>query len=474
MKYEKYLTPKEEGTLYEEYITHLLSEAKGKLRFVVITDEPETDSELFYTARRILDESGKKGYGAYAVMVDGAYIKVEDGVRTIHNADDKKGFKIQNEDTVCIIRGSITRKDSWLDLVTQMEKANICCVNSRECIEVCADKYRTYLRLNEYGLNQPKTVLIPNKGYLEQAVENLDIKKFPMILKTLRGSKGIGVVFIESERSLDAIVQLAYKSDEWAELLLQEYIETDKDIRVLVLGGKVLASMQREVIPGDFRSNFSRGGKVKKFKLTSYEIEQCILAAKAVNGVYVAVDFIPGKNRDKDQPFILEVNSSPGSEGIEKATGENVIGDMLMYFEDPKNRYSVPSEVGYKEIVTIEPFGQVIAKFDTGNSGENVIHAENMKIKGKKVTWTLNDKTITSDIIDKIKIKVGGLRDYPEERVLIHLDVEFLGTIYKDVPFTLDDREHRSPVLLERQFMSRLNVMVNPRRRYIVTTKYSL
>ena len=125
-------------------------------------------------------------------------------------------------------------------------------------------------------------------------------------------------------------------------------------------------------------------------------------------------------------------------------------------------------------MVNIKPFGELIAKMDTGNSGEPVIHAEKMKVSGNKVTWTLLGKTITSDIIRTQKIKVGGQRDYTEERYVVSLDVEFLGHIYKDTEFTLDDREERTHILFDRAFMNKLNLMINPNRKYVVTTKYSL
>lgn len=451
-----------------------LSEAKGsqKLRVLVISDEPEK-AELFHTAKRIKHEAPLLGHKVYVVMIDGAYIKNEDGIKTIHNADDKKGFEIDDVNTIAIVRGSVTRKDAWLDLLSQLEKAGVACINSRTTVNICADKYRTYLRLADYGLEQPKTVLVPNKDGVDAAVENLGTG-FPMIMKTLRGSKGVGVIFVESERSLDSIVQLIYKESEDAELLIQEYIKIPFDVRVLVLGGKVLASMKREVIKKDFRSNFSQGSKVSNFKLTELEIEDCILAAKAVNGPYVAVDLIVSENREKVRPKIIEVNSSPGTEGIEEATGRNLIKEVIQHFEDPKNRFKVPTEIGHREIVTIKPFGEIEAKWDTGNSAKAVIHAEKIKVNGKKITWTLLGKTITSDILEKITVDVGGLRDYDEERYVIHLDVEFLGTVYKDVEFTLDDRDDRSHILMNRGFMKRANVMVNPARRYVVTTKYSL
>ena len=456
---------------FKEFIAEAKTNKKP-YRLIVVSDEPE-ESEYFHTAKRLIDEGGKLGHKVYVVMIDGAYITVEEGIRRVHNSDDKKGFVVDSSDTLAIVRGSITRKDSWLDFLSQLEKGGIAVVNSRSCVNTCADKYRTYLRLLDYGITQPRTVLIPNKDLVEQAVENLD-SDYPMIMKTLRGSKGVGVLFIESERSLDSIVQLTYKTDEDSDLLLQEYIKTDHDVRVLVLGGKVMATMRRDVIEGDFRSNFSMGGVVKKYNLTELEVEQCILAAKAVNGVWVAVDFIPSKNREKQPPFIIEVNSSPGTEGIEKATEGNLVKQIVQHFEDPKNRWAVPTECGYREVVNIKPFGELIAKMDTGNSGESVIHAEKIKASGNKVAWTLNGKTITSDIVRTQKIRVGGQRDYTEDRYVVSLDVEFLGHIYENTEFTLDDREDRTPILFDRAFMNRLNLMINPNRKYVVTTKYSL
>ncbi len=129
---------------------------------------------------------------------------------------------------------------------------------------------------------------------------------------------------------------------------------------------------------------------------------------------------------------------------------------------------------GFKEVVHIHPFGRIVGKFDTGNSGTSVIHADKFKVSGKKITWTLDGKTLTNDIIRKQTIDVGGLRDYKEDRYAIKLDVEFAGGYYKDVEFTLDDRDEKSKILFDRETMNRFNVMVNPNRKYIITTKYSL
>ena len=450
-----------------------ISEAKDnkKYKLLIITDEPEK-AKTFHTANRLQEEAEKLGWKSYLYRLSGGYTSYEDSIFKLHNKEDEKGFEVSPIDTIAIIRGSVVRKDSWLDIISTLEKHSICVVNSRQTINVCADKYRTSLRLSDYGIKQPKTVLIndPEKSVL--AFDKLDTN-FPVIMKTLRGSKGVGVLFIESEKSLDSIVQLINKQDEDTDLLLQEYIKTDYDVRVLVLGGKVLATMKRPVIEGDFRSNVSLGSKPEKIKLTEIEIEASLLAAKAVNGVWTAVDFIPSRNREKDAPFIIEVNSSPGTEGIEEASGQNISKEIITFFSEKKNWVKVPSECGYKEIVSIKPFGEIVAKFDTGNSGMSVIHANNMKVIGKQIKWTLLGKTITSDIIRKEDIKVGGLRNYEEDRYVVKLDVDFLGGLY-EVEFTLDDREDRTPILFDRAFMERINVMVNPARKYVVTTKYSL
>ena len=453
---------------FKDYITEA---KKDFLRLLIITDEPD-EAKTFHTADRLQEECDKLGYPNYLFKLTGGYTTYENGIRKFHNKDDKKGFEV-GAMTVAVVRGSITRKDSWMDFVSILERANATLVNPRTTINICADKYRTSLRLADYGLTQPKTKLINDPEQSNLQVQEADIK-FPLIMKTLRGSKGVGVLFVDSEKGLDSIVQLIHKQDEDADLLIQEYIKTEYDVRVHILGGKFLAAMKRPVIEGDFRSNVSQGSKPKNIKLTELEIEQCLLASKAVGGYWTAVDFIPSKNREKEPPFFLEVNSSPGTEGIEDATGQNIAKEVIKHFANEENRYSVPTECGFKEILTIKPFGELISKFDTGNSGMPVIHSDKYKINGNKITWSLLGKTITSDIIRKEEIKVGGLRDYDETRYVVKLDVEFAGGFYKDIEFTIDDREDRTPILLDRAFMKRLNVMVNPQRKYVITTKYSI
>ena len=148
---------------------------------------------------------------------------------------------------------------------------------------------------------------------------------------------------------------------------------------------------------------------------------------------------------------------------------------LIEHFKNKSNWRYTALEIGHREIVSIKPFGEIQAKFDTGNSASaSTIHADKIDVNGKKVTWSYNGKTLTSKLQRTVKVDVGGLNNYTEERYAILLDIEFAGSIYKDVEILLDNREGRSPLLFNRDFMRRSNVMVNPARKYIVTTPFTL
>ena len=447
----------------DKFRSYVTEEKQESYRVVVLSNDSTT-------AQRIEEEATKLKYPNYIAPFEGTYTVYDGGRRTIHKQDDDKGFEISTTDTVIFVRGTPER-DSHLDLVTQLQRAGYCVVNSRQALETATDKYRSYLRLKDFGLTQPKTVLVPNKETVESAFDALDTQ-YPIILKTLRGAKGIGVLFVESERSLNSLVQLLFKQDEDTDILIQEYIKTEFDVRVLVLGGKVVATMRRDVVEGDFRSNASQGAKVRQYSLTPLEMEQCILAAKAVGGLFTGVDFIPSNSPKTKPPYILEVNSSPGTENIEAANNKNIVKDVLTHFSNPKLRYTVPNECGYEEVVTIKPFGELVCKFDTGNSDKPVLHAEDIKVNGKKVTFTNNGKTITTNLVGTYTAVSGGGKD---ERYSVELEFEFAGSNYGKVEFGLDNRSHLSTeVLLNRGMMTTLNVMVNPQRKYLITTPMSL
>lgn len=311
-----------------------ISEAKEEsYRFVLIWyDDPEDPDEPEKTADKIIDEGKKLGCKGFKVDIDGAYSDInEDGIRFIYDKDGKS-FRV-DEDTLVFVRAPVTRRKSWSDLLTQLERENICCVNNRHCMESTSDKYRTSLILAEQELNQPKSILVHHQDKALDAFDRLGAK-FPVILKTLTGSLGVGVVKIESEESLNATTQLMHKLDNDMGVLVQEMIPTKYDVRVQVVAGKIHGAIKRPIVDKDFRSNVSLGSIPVPHTLTKLEEEQVIKAAKAVDGLWVGVDFIPAKNRETDPPFFIEINSTPGTKGYTKATGMNICRDVIKTFKE--------------------------------------------------------------------------------------------------------------------------------------------
>ena len=314
----------------KDYIT----EEVKPYRFVYLWfDDPDDPDDPESTADDFIDEGENLGLKGYKVDVSGAYSELDSGgKRFIYGIDDDKGFLV-DENTIVFVRAPVTRRKSWMDLLTQLERGGVCCVNNRHCMESTSDKYRTSLILAENNLNQPKTVLIHHQDRALDAFDRMK-SKYPIILKTLTGSLGVGVVKIETEESLSATTQLLYKLDPNMGVLLQDFVEADYDVRAHVIAGKFYGAIKRPIVKKDFRSNVALGSKPEVLKLTQLEIDHVERAAKVVDGLWVGVDFIPAKNREKDSPIFIEINSTPGTKGYKKATKENIAKDILTTFKD--------------------------------------------------------------------------------------------------------------------------------------------
>jgi RimK family alpha-L-glutamate ligase len=446
-------------------MTEAKVETKQSYRLVVLVERPKK-LDPAGTSSKLVSKADKLGITTYNCRINGAYlIRDEDtGMVTIHNEGDEKGFEL-DADTIVFIRGDVTKKDSYMDLISQIERYGIACNNTRETIEVCCDKFRTYLRLQEIGMNQPKTVLIPNDTpeAVDAAHEALD-NKFPMVLKTLSGSKGVGVLLIETERSLQSQVSLIYKIDPYTDILLQEYIESDYDVRCVIVNKEIVGAMKRNKITDDFRSNASQGATVELITLTELEKQECLKAAKGVNGQWCGVDFIPADNRDKDVPYILEVNHSAGSKAISEALEEDITKMVLKLYFDRDMWRKEPKQCGVLE--TFEVDGAVLTgKLDTGNSTSVCsLHADDVEVKGKKVTWTMNGEKHSKPLHRTIELIKPA-----ESRPVVMMDVEFLNTTY-EVEVSLDKR-NQIPFLVNRDFMQRANLMINPARKFMLTNK---
>ncbi len=345
-----------------DYIAEQSKEKPYKL-LILSHDDPLDPNE---TAPMIKKKAEELGIKVFLAELMGCYMEDEgDDNKLVYSypVDDKgkaelpdtkndveyqKPFKINPNDTLVMVRGLNARDGcrSWHTMTRNLEDSGFKVVNSVLCNEICNDKWYNQVIFQQNEINTPKTVLIRHKQGAIFAADKLDTK-YPLILKTSIGSQGVGVMFIESEKALHGIVQLLYREDEYIDILLQEQIKTDYDVRVIVVAGEIMGAMKRPIIEGDFRSNVSQGSEPEVHELTELEASESLRAAEAVDGDIVGVDFIPAKDREKDKPYFIEVNSTPGLMGIESTFSNSKIPKDLYKdaLKKEKGKFSITSEI---------------------------------------------------------------------------------------------------------------------------------
>jgi len=189
------------------------------------------------------------------------------------------------------------------------------------------DKLRSLQVLSKQGVDMPKTVFASNKANAKDVIKL--IGGTPLVLKILEGTQGVGVVLAETQKAAQSVLDAFYGME--VNLLVQEYIKEagGADIRAFVVNGEVVGAMKRQGAEGDFRSNLHQGGSATAYKLNRKEKATALAAAKAMGLGVCGVDMIPSDRG----PLVMEVNSSPGLEGIEKATGIDIAGKIMNYIE---------------------------------------------------------------------------------------------------------------------------------------------
>lgn len=210
-------------------------------------------------------------------------------------------------------------------VVRQFEMMGTFCINESVAISRSRDKLRSLQLLSRKGVGLPKTGFASRPDKIQDLIKN--VGGAPLVIKLLEGTQGIGVVLAETNKAAESVIE-AFMGLK-ANILVQEFIEEAKgaDIRCFVVGNKVIAAMKRQAGEGEFRSNLHRGGTAQLVKLTKEERATAINAAKIMGLNLCGVDILQSKNG----PVVMEVNSSPGLEGIEKATGRDV-ADMIFEF----------------------------------------------------------------------------------------------------------------------------------------------
>ncbi|SHI98865.1 30S ribosomal protein S6--L-glutamate ligase [Aquimarina spongiae] len=212
-------------------------------------------------------------------------------------------------------------------VVRQFEMMNVFTTLKSQALVQSRDKLRSLQILSKAGLGLPKTVFTNYSKDISEVISH--VGGAPLIIKLLEGTQGLGVVLAETSTAAESVLE-AFNGLQ-ARVIVQEFIKEAKgaDIRAFVVDGEVVGAMKRQSKEGEFRSNLHRGGTAQLIKLSRHEEQAAILAAKALKMGVAGVDLLQS-NRG---PLILEVNSSPGLEGIEGVTGKDIAKSIIKYIE---------------------------------------------------------------------------------------------------------------------------------------------
>ncbi|MBI4357613.1 MAG: 30S ribosomal protein S6--L-glutamate ligase [Gammaproteobacteria bacterium] len=288
------------------------------MKIAVLAHNPD-----LYSNRRLMQAGRIRGHDMRFINVSQCYINI--------TADNPKicyrGGEVLSDFQAVIPR--IRPVDTFYGtaVVRQFEMQGVYCLNDSISILRSRDKLRTLQILSRKGINMPIT------GFADLPLDTTALVRMvggaPLIVKLLEGAQGVGVVLAETNQAAESVIN-AFKSLR-AHILVQEFIKEaeGKDLRCFLVGHKVVAAMERKAAPGEFRANLHQGGTATLAKTTKEERHMAVQAARAIGLRVAGVDIV----RSKNGPKVLEVNSSPGLEGIEETTGKNIANLMIEHIE---------------------------------------------------------------------------------------------------------------------------------------------
>ncbi len=279
-----------------------------------------------YSTSRMAEEAEEKGHEVRVIDPLLCYMTIASQRPTIHY----KGEELTGFDAIIPrIGASITFYGTAV--VRQFEMMGVYSINESVAISRSRDKLRSLQLLARKGIGLPVTGFGHSTKYTKDLIDLAG--GAPLVIKLLEGTQGIGVVLAETDKAAESVIE-AFRGLK-ANILVQEFIKEagGADLRCFVIGEKVVAAMKRQGGEGEFRSNLHRGGNASVVRLTPEERLTAVRAAKIMGLNVAGVDLL----RSNHGPVIMEVNSSPGLEGIEKATEKNVAG-MIIDFIDKQGK----------------------------------------------------------------------------------------------------------------------------------------
>jgi ribosomal protein S6--L-glutamate ligase len=279
-------------------------------------------NKKLYSTRRLIEAAQGRGHDVRVIDPLRCYMRLSPGLAEMHY----RGKVLEGFDAVIPrIGASITFYGTAV--VRQFEAMGVYCVNSSDAIQRARDKLRSMQLLAQAGVGMPTTVCADNPDDTEDLIEMLG--EAPHVIKLVEGTQGQGVVLSDTRSASQSLIE-AFRGLR-AHFLLQEFIREAKgaDLRVFVVGGRVVAAMLRQAKPGEFRSNLHRGGRATQVRLSAEERRTALRAARTMGLGIAGVDLL----RSDRGPLLLEVNSSPGLEGIEGASGIDVANLVIRHIE---------------------------------------------------------------------------------------------------------------------------------------------
>lgn len=283
-----------------------------------------------YSHRRFRESAEKRGHEFRIINLTECFVNISSTNPKVHY----RGGEIISDLDAVIPRIEPAITFFGTAVLRQFELSGVYPLNNSQAVLRARDKLRSFQILAKHNIPLPMTGFAHSPQDTEDVIRS--IGGAPLIIKLVEGTEGVGVVLAETQSAATSVISAFKQLD--ANILVQEYVKesSGRDIRCFVLGGKVIAAMQRIAKPGEFRANYHLGAEVHPIKITPEERSLAIRAVKAIGLDAAGVDML----RSNHGSLVLEINASPGLEGIEKATGKDVAGMIIEYIEKNAKPYN--------------------------------------------------------------------------------------------------------------------------------------
>lgn len=426
-----------------------------------------------------------------------ASVDCDDTESEIKISDDEGEFVIKEEsnlDTLIFSRLGVQGEDNCEHVVELLQDRGFLVLNPTKYSALACNKYETACLLKKGNIPQPnfclmnKEILEDDKLYLEamrdvekdfseDSDQNEDLK---FVVKILDGHGGTGV-FMSDGKKIKAILQAIFAIDPERQLIIQRKEEGDGgDIRVHVLTLRdrqvILGAMKRVQLTGDFRSNKSLGAETEPVKLTPEQEQIALRTAELSKMPWCAVDIMPlvkGSNKELGDNVVLEINASPGTDGITSVLKHNFINILLSQLVNPSEFFIQRKQAGWLEVIDIwfdsDTHQEYLAKLDTGNGTmASTVEVGKFTENNGSISFEVNGKKVTAKVVDTAKAKVG---DQEYERKVIEVPLVKIGLRQmSNVKLAvIEKREKSTNVLVNRDLLSRLGYVVVSDETHILT-----